>query len=66
MFKWIKKYFEDRNRRIELENEIKILNEAFYLIDHYYRSEDRTDDIDQIKNTNTSLILRNGFKKIYG
>ena len=63
MLKKIKKYFENRDKRIELLNEIKILNEAFYLIEYYYRSEDRTDDIDAITDKNHTT-LKNIIKKI--
>lgn len=63
MLKWIKKYFENRNKSKELLNEIKILNEAFYLIEYYYRSEDRTDVTDQIKDKD-GYTLKNIIKRI--
>jgi len=63
MLKKIKKYFENRDKRIELLNDLRILNEAFYLIEYYYRSEDRTDDVDAITDKN-GTTLKNIIKKI--
>ena len=63
MLKRIKKYFENRDKRIELLNDLRILNEAFYLIEYYYRSEDRTDDVDAITGKN-GTTLKNIIKKI--
>ncbi|MFA5759562.1 MAG: hypothetical protein WC942_09440 [Clostridia bacterium] len=63
MLKRIKKYFENRDKRIELLNDLRILNEAFYLIEYYYRSEDRTDDVDAITDKN-GTTLKNIIKKI--
>jgi len=52
MLKWIKEYFENRDKRIMLLDELRILNEALFLIEYYYRK----DDIDTITDKNGTKL----------